>query len=167
VAGIAVYVQKTHHAGRRRTTSSFFPQRTHTVTPLSPANRTGLGGRRIWCGPWLIDLGSAVKPRRESEIQTSTRARLSGGGSWPQGTKKPTSGREVGSLRLQNVLGARLHHFPRDLHNRPEYYRGFYAWLVQQTSPHTTIATPDYGGPIALWIVWVSWRKAVARCSVS
>jgi len=71
VAGIAVYVVKTHHAGRRRTTSSFFPQRTHTVTPLSPANRTGLGGRRIWCGPWLIDLGSAVKPRRESEIRTS------------------------------------------------------------------------------------------------
>lgn len=46
VAGIAVYVA-------RRTTrvqedsASCIPQRTHTVTPLRPANRTGLGGRRI------------------------------------------------------------------------------------------------------------------------
>ena len=50
------------------------------------------------CGRWLIDLGSAVKPRVNLELKTSDKTR-------PQkrldvcGHKKPTSGREVGSRK--------------------------------------------------------------------
>lgn len=47
-------------------------------TPLIPQVRDGLDGRGLACGPWLIDLGSAVKPLAESKKRTSV---CSGSGS--------------------------------------------------------------------------------------
>jgi hypothetical protein len=59
--------------------------------------RSGLGGRGIWCGRWLIGLGSAVKPRGNFLANRQLRPGVRKWLHWFGKNKKPTPGREVGS----------------------------------------------------------------------
>ncbi len=116
----------------------FAKKNTHRRPSRADRKSDGLDGRGIWCGRWLIDLGSAVKPLMESESQTSTWLGDPGSGSALLSTKNPLPGRKWACI-YEDVFVVTLHHFLENLHSRVGCYRVVrYAGSYAPFQSHTT-----------------------------